>query len=127
MEKFDERKKSAEKKFAMDEEKSFKIEVSFLVNLFKRRKPDIIIVLGDRYEMLAAAATAIGFNIPIIHIFGGAVTVGATDELNRHAITKMSHFHLVAHEGDQRPTLHMPRFHTLASALLPSPMSWLKS
>ena len=81
-----------------DYEKSFKIEVSFLVNLFKRRKPDIIIVLGDRYEMLAAAATAIGFNIPIIHIFGGAVTVGATDELNRHAITKMSHFHLVAHE-----------------------------
>jgi len=56
-------------------------------------KPDIILVLGDRYEILAAAAAAIPFNIPIAHIAGGEVTEGAMDEQIRHALTKMAHIH----------------------------------
>ena len=59
----------------------------------------MIIVLGDRYEMLAAPISAAPFRIPVIHLYGGAVTEGATlDELSRHAITKLSHSHFVLHE-----------------------------
>lgn len=56
-------------------------------------KPDILLVFGDRYEMLAATATAVGMHIPIAHISGGEVTQGAMDEQIRHAITKMAHIH----------------------------------
>ena len=59
------------------------------------RKPDLIIVMGDRYEMLIGPLAAMPFNIPTIHFFGGAVTEGAMDELIRHGITKMSHIHFV--------------------------------
>ena len=50
-------------------------------------------LLGDRYEILAAAAVAVGLHIPIAHISGGECTEGAMDEQIRHAITKMSHIH----------------------------------
>lgn len=73
-------------------------EIIYLSNLFKKKKPNILILMGDRYEILAAAATSIPFNIPIVHIYGGAVTLGAIDELIRHGITKMSHLHLTAHD-----------------------------
>ncbi len=53
--------------------------------------------MGDRYEILAPVAAAIPFNIPIVHIYGGAVTLGAIDELIRHGVTKISHLHLTAH------------------------------
>ena len=71
----------------------FARDLIFLNQLILKYKPNKIIVLGDRYEMLIGPITAIPYNIPIIHFFGGAVTLGATDELVRHAITKMSHFH----------------------------------
>jgi GDP/UDP-N,N'-diacetylbacillosamine 2-epimerase (hydrolysing) len=56
-------------------------------------KPDVLLVLGDRYEILAAVSAAIPFNITIAHIAGGEVTEGAMDEQIRHALTKMSHIH----------------------------------
>ena len=59
-------------------------------------KPDLIIILGDRYEIFAAASTAMILNIPIAHIHGGETTEGAYDEAMRHSITKMSHHHFVA-------------------------------
>ena len=62
-------------------------------NAYKDLKPDIVLILGDRYEIFAAAAAAIPFNIPIAHIAGGEVTEGAMDEQIRHAITKMAHIH----------------------------------
>lgn len=65
---------------------------------FATSRPDLVVVLGDRYEMLCGAAAALGFNIPVVHIHGGAVTEGAIDELIRHALTKMSHLHLVSCE-----------------------------
>jgi len=59
--------------------------------------PDVLLVLGDRFEILAAVQAAMLHNIPIAHIGGGDTTEGAFDEAIRHAITKMSHLHLVTH------------------------------
>ncbi|WP_017211317.1 UDP-N-acetylglucosamine 2-epimerase [Clostridium beijerinckii] len=64
-----------------------------LSQTFERLKPDILLVLGDRYEIFAAVSTAMTMNIPIAHISGGEVTEGAIDEQIRHAITKMSNIH----------------------------------
>lgn len=61
-----------------------------------RLKPDIIVILGDRYEIFAAAATATVLNIPIAHIHGGELTYGAIDDAFRHSITKMSHLHFTS-------------------------------
>jgi len=62
-------------------------------------KPDIIILLGDRYEILAAAQAALIAKIPVAHIAGGDLTEGAFDDAIRHSITKMSHLHFVTHES----------------------------
>jgi GDP/UDP-N,N'-diacetylbacillosamine 2-epimerase (hydrolysing) len=59
-------------------------------------KPDMLLVLGDRYEILSAAAAAMVARIPIAHLHGGETTEGAFDESIRHALTKMSHLHFVA-------------------------------
>jgi len=58
--------------------------------------PDLIVVLGDRFEIFAAAAAALVARIPVAHLHGGETTEGAFDEAFRHSITKMSHFHFVA-------------------------------
>ena len=65
---------------------------------FARSKPDILLVLGDRYEMYSAVAASLPFNIPVAHIHGGESSEGAIDESIRHAITKMSHLHFVSTE-----------------------------
>ena len=64
----------------------------------ERMKPDLIVLLGDRFEIFAAATAALVLTIPIAHLHGGEVTLGAFDESFRHAITKMSHMHFVASE-----------------------------
>jgi GDP/UDP-N,N'-diacetylbacillosamine 2-epimerase (hydrolysing) len=61
-------------------------------------KPDLIVVLGDRFEILAAVTAALCARIPVLHLHGGELTEGALDESMRHAITKMSHVHCVATE-----------------------------
>ena len=58
--------------------------------------PDLIVVLGDRYEIFAAVATALVERIPVAHLHGGEATEGCFDEAIRHSITKMSHLHFVA-------------------------------
>ncbi len=78
------------------------LEVHKLSKIFYKEKPDLIFVLGDRYEMISAPIAAVPFNIPIVHLYGGAVTEGAIDDVVRHSITKMSNFHLVAHEEYKR-------------------------
>lgn len=65
---------------------------------FERLKPDIVVVLGDRFEILAAATAALVAGIPIAHIHGGETTEGAFDEAIRHSVTKMAHLHFVAAE-----------------------------
>lgn len=65
-------------------------------------RPDVMLVLGDRFEILAAAQTALLHNVPLAHIAGGDTTEGAFDESIRHAITKMAHLHLVTNELSAR-------------------------
>lgn len=64
----------------------------------KQLSPDILVILGDRNEMLAVASTALIFRIPIAHIHGGELTEGAYDDSIRHAITKMSALHFTSTE-----------------------------
>jgi len=67
-------------------------------NAFAKLKPDLVVVLGDRFEIFAAASAALVSRLPIAHLHGGEVTTGAFDEAFRHSITKMSQLHFVAHE-----------------------------
>ncbi|WP_428026079.1 UDP-N-acetylglucosamine 2-epimerase [Arcobacter sp.] len=65
---------------------------------FEELKPDILIVLGDRYEIFSVVSTAMIARIPIVHLHGGETTEGAFDESIRHSISKMSHLHFTATE-----------------------------
>lgn len=65
---------------------------------FSRLSPEVVIILGDRFEALSAAQTALILKIPIAHIHGGEITFGAYDDAIRHAITKMSYLHFVSTE-----------------------------
>lgn len=67
-------------------------------SLIKKEKPDLFIVLGDRYEILAASLAAYISKVPIAHIHGGELTEGSLDDGFRHCITKMSNLHFVAHK-----------------------------
>lgn len=78
--------------------KSIGLGVIGFADVLERLQPDIMVVLGDRYETLAAAQAALVARIPVAHIHGGETTEGAIDESIRHAITKMSHLHFVAAE-----------------------------
>lgn len=67
-----------------------------LAAAFERLRPDLVVILGDRYELLAVASVATAFRTPIAHLHGGESTEGAIDDAIRHALTKLSHLHLVA-------------------------------
>lgn len=73
--------------------KSMGIEMIQMAQSFDRLKPDILLILGDRYETFVAATCAMMMNVPIAHMNGGESTEGAIDEQIRHAITKMAHIH----------------------------------
>ena len=75
--------------------------------VYARSRPDILLVLGDRFEMHAAVVAALPFRIPVAHIHGGESTEGAIDESLRHSITKMSHLHCVATEAYAQRVLQM--------------------
>ena len=76
--------------------KSVALGLISFADSFNELKPNLIIILGDRFEALSAAIAASFAKIPILHIHGGEVTVGAFDESIRHSITKMSWWHFVA-------------------------------
>ncbi|QMV41703.1 UDP-N-acetylglucosamine 2-epimerase [Cohnella cholangitidis] len=76
--------------------KSIGLAVLSFAECLDRLKPDILVLAGDRYEILAAAQAALIAQIPIAHLFGGDTTEGAFDEAIRHSITKMSHLHFVS-------------------------------
>jgi UDP-hydrolysing UDP-N-acetyl-D-glucosamine 2-epimerase len=65
-------------------------------------KPDLLFILGDRYEILAAVTAALLLKIPVAHLCGGDITEGAFDDSIRHAITKMSHLHFVSNEQSKK-------------------------
>ena len=69
--------------------------------------PDLLVVLGDRFEIFAAATAALIARIPVAHVHGGETTEGAFDEAIRHSITKMSHLHFVAAEEYRRRVIQL--------------------
>lgn len=78
--------------------KSLGLGIIGFADAYNDLKPDMVVILGDRYEMLGAASAALLANIPIAHISGGDVTEGAYDDAIRHSITKMSHLHFTSTE-----------------------------
>lgn len=78
--------------------KSMGLGIIGFADAYERLAPDIIVLLGDRFEIFAAASAAMIAGIPIAHIHGGETTEGAFDEAIRHSITKMSHLHFTAAE-----------------------------
>ena len=79
--------------------KSISRGVSGFADAFDALHPDLLLILGDRYEMLAVASTALIYKIPIAHLHGGEITEGAFDDAIRHAISKMSHLHFTSTEA----------------------------
>ena len=73
--------------------KSMGLGILGFADALNRLKPDILVILGDRFEALAAAQTAMILRIPILHLHGGEITEGAYDDAIRHAITKLSYLH----------------------------------
>ncbi len=73
----------------------------------ERLAPDLVLVLGDRFEILAAAAAATVLRVPLAHLCGGDVTAGAWDEGLRHAITKLAHLHFPTHADAARRIVRM--------------------
>lgn len=76
--------------------KSAEIGLIGFADVFTRLIPDVVLLLGDRYEMLVAATTAMIHRIPIAHIHGGELTLGAMDDAIRHSITKMGILHFAS-------------------------------
>lgn len=82
--------------------KSIGLGVIGFADVLDKLKPDILVVLGDRYEILSAVQAALVARIPVAHIAGGDTTEGAFDEAIRHSITKMAHLHFVTNEIAKR-------------------------
>jgi GDP/UDP-N,N'-diacetylbacillosamine 2-epimerase (hydrolysing) len=82
------------------------LEISGFVEIWERERPDLVLVLGDRGEMLAATLAAVHMGIFVTHIHGGELS-GTLDESLRHAISKLAHFHLVATEDSAERLRHM--------------------
>jgi UDP-N-acetylglucosamine 2-epimerase (non-hydrolysing)/GDP/UDP-N,N'-diacetylbacillosamine 2-epimerase (hydrolysing) len=78
-----------------------------LADALGRMRPDLLLLIADRYEMLAPAAVALALRIPIAHIEGGEVSSGAIDDAVRNALTKMSHLHFTPHEQASARVLAM--------------------
>ena len=87
--------------------KSMGLSMIGFADAFADLDPDLIFILGDRYEMLAAASAALIFRIPIAHCHGGEITQGAIDDAFRHSITKMSDYHFVAAEDYRRRVIQL--------------------
>ena len=83
------------------------LAIQGLGGALKRLSPDLLVVLGDRYEALAVAIAATVYKIPIAHLHGGELTLGAIDDAFRHAITKMSHLHFTSSQEHQERVIQM--------------------
>lgn len=87
--------------------KSIGLGVIGFADALERLKPDIVVLLGDRYEVLAAAQAALVARIPVAHIHGGELTEGLIDEAIRHSVTKMAQLHFVAAEPYRRRVIQL--------------------
>ncbi len=87
--------------------KSTGLATMLLSSTFERLNPDIVLLLGDRFETHAAATTAMLMNLPIAHIHGGEITEGAVDEQIRHSITKMAQLHFTSTQEYKKRVVQM--------------------
>lgn len=87
--------------------KSFSLTAMSVCEALNRVNPDIVVLLGDRFETFAAAVAANFLNIPIAHLHGGEITEGAIDDAIRHSITKLSHLHFTSTEEYRRRIIQM--------------------
>jgi len=87
--------------------KSLGIAVIGIAEALDRLAPDLVVVLGDRFEIFAAAQAALMLRIPLAHIGGGDTTEGAIDEAIRHGITKMAHYHFVTNGLARKRVMQM--------------------
>lgn len=87
--------------------KSMGVELIGMADALSELAPDIIVILGDRYEMLAVASAALVLGIPVAHIHGGEITEGAYDDAIRHAITKLSYLHFAATDEYRKRIIQM--------------------
>lgn len=87
--------------------KSMGVALMGFADYFSVNRPDMVVILGDRYEMLMVAAAAMMTKIPIAHLHGGEKTEGAVDEAIRHSITKMSQLHFTATEEYRRRVIQL--------------------
>jgi UDP-N-acetylglucosamine 2-epimerase (non-hydrolysing)/GDP/UDP-N,N'-diacetylbacillosamine 2-epimerase (hydrolysing) len=99
--------------------KSVGIGVIGFADALARLAPDLVVVLGDRFETFAAAQAAMFMRLPMAHLYGGDVTEGAVDESTRHAISKMSHLHFTSNRDSTRRLMQLgedpARIHTIGS------------
>ena len=87
--------------------KTLGVAVLSLADLLGQMRPDLLLLIADRYEMLAPAAVALTLRIPIAHIEGGEISEGAIDDAVRNALTKMSHIHFTSTEGARARVIAM--------------------
>lgn len=87
--------------------KSMGIALIGMAQVYERVRPDVLLVLGDRFEMHAAAVASVPFRICLAHIHGGETTEGAIDDAFRHSITKLSHLHFASTEFHGRRIVQM--------------------
>jgi UDP-hydrolysing UDP-N-acetyl-D-glucosamine 2-epimerase len=87
--------------------KTLGVAVLGLADLLGQMRPDLLLLIADRYEMLAPAAVALTLRIPIAHIEGGEVSEGAIDDAVRNALTKMSHLHFTSTENARARVIAM--------------------
>ena len=87
--------------------KTMALALSGFADYFARRRPDALLVLGDRYETLAVCSAAFNERIPIFHLYGGETTEGAVDEAIRHAVTKMSYLHFTSTDAYRKRVIQL--------------------
>lgn len=87
--------------------KSMGLGVLGFAQAFGRQRPDLLLLVADRFEVHAAAMAAVPFAIPVAHVHGGELTAGAIDDVLRHSITKLSHLHFVSTETYARRVIQM--------------------
>lgn len=92
---------------ALDVARAVGRAASGFAQAYARLKPDLLVVLGDRWELLSACSAAVGAGVPIAHLHGGESSEGVIDEQVRHAVTKLAHLHLPAAEPYRRRILQM--------------------
>ena len=87
--------------------KTLGLAVLSLADVLGQMRPDLLLLIADRYEMLAPAAVALTLRVPVAHIEGGEISEGAIDDAVRNAITKMSHIHFTSTEGARARVMAM--------------------